>query len=492
MSGSPTHSYILPQVQILKHDQDQGNLVDRSITNNDLCKQDQLDPHSVSQQTATSINSSTNDMEHIDQADLLDYMYKHVQFDEIPFTSDPLYDHHQIYTHETSYMPYGIYENIQATVAFDIQLEKESNTDSVEDLNTAYMHNVGRPITLGDRTCNDQVRKEVYDNEQNEIVRINIENTECKELNEIKQENDDEKACNREMSQEVPIIPVYTPIVDEHHGVMFANSSHSLHREHYEHIYEKRDENSQKDQYLLDDINDVKTFQYKEKIQEANVPMVEAAYFTTEKAQKVLFDGEMYAVINYQEGGHLTAIYKNELEIPTAIDNGANVNVLPKAFYDQHPQLHELPKMKANLQPIMTGNGTIPAYFWMDIPLEIQGIALQLRCIICDSTAGHGLLLSRLALDQLQALQHYDKNQILIKMNAIPIRATQGFNLAPNMKQSITAKLEVTDKTLERRPVQGNAIAWITTNREGFPFIPVVSSFHKNQTVIGFKNNSEC
>ena len=62
----------------------------------------------------------------MDQADLLDYMYKHVQFDEIPFTSDPLYDHRQIYTHETSYMPYGIYENIEATVAFDIQLEKES------------------------------------------------------------------------------------------------------------------------------------------------------------------------------------------------------------------------------------------------------------------------------------------------------------------------------------------------------------------------------
>ena len=74
--------------------------------------------------------------------------------------------------------------------------------------------------------------------------------------------------------------------------------------------------------------------------------MVEAMYFTTEKAQKVLFDGEMYAVITYQEGGCLKAIYKNELEIPTAIDNGANVNVLPKAFYDQHPQLHELPKIK--------------------------------------------------------------------------------------------------------------------------------------------------
>ena len=81
------------------------------------------------------------------------------------------------------------------------------------------------------------------------------------------------------------------------------------------------------------------------------------------------------------------------------------------------------------MQPIMTGNGTIPAYFWMDLPLTIQGIDIQLRCIVCDSTAGHGLLISRLALDQLQAIQLYDKKQVLIKMNAIPIIATQGLNI---------------------------------------------------------------
>ena len=84
-------------------------------------------------------------------------------------------------------------------------------------------------------------------------------------------------------------------------------------------------------------------------------------------------------------------MYKNELEIPMFIDNGASVNVLPKAFYDKHKILHKLLKVSANMQPIMTGNGTIPAYFWIDLPLEIQGILLQLRCIVCDSTAGHGL-----------------------------------------------------------------------------------------------------
>ena len=141
----------------------------------------------------------------------------------------------------------------------------------------------------------------------------------------------------------------------------------------------------------------------------SNTPMVEAVYFDTHKAKKVLFDGEMYTQFEYNEGSNLKAMYKNELEIPAFIDNGASVNVLPKAFYDQHKILHKLPKVSANMQPIMTGNGAIPAYFWIGLPLEIQGIHLQLCCIVCDSTAGHGLLFSRMSLDQMQAIQLYDK-----------------------------------------------------------------------------------
>ena len=140
-----------------------------------------------------------------------------------------------------------------------------------------------------------------------------------------------------------------------------------------------------------------------------STPMVKAVYFDTNKATKVLFDGDMYAQMEYNIGGTITAMYKNELEIPAFIDNGASVNVLPKAFYDKHELLHKLPKVNANKQHIMTGNGPIPAYFWIDIPLEIQCIHLQLRCIVCDSTANYGLLISRMSLDQMQVIQLYDK-----------------------------------------------------------------------------------
>ena len=70
-------------------------------------------------------------------------MYNHVVFDEIPFEMDPLYDHRQIYSHEMAHIEYGLYENIQASVAFEIALEKENEVQKVQDINTVYMHNIG-------------------------------------------------------------------------------------------------------------------------------------------------------------------------------------------------------------------------------------------------------------------------------------------------------------------------------------------------------------
>ena len=47
--------------------------------------------------------------------ELIEYMYQHIQFDEMPFESNPLYDQRQIYMHETAHIEYGLYENIEAS-----------------------------------------------------------------------------------------------------------------------------------------------------------------------------------------------------------------------------------------------------------------------------------------------------------------------------------------------------------------------------------------
>ena len=76
-------------------------------------------------------------------------------------------------------------------------------------------------------------------------------------------------------------------------------------------------------------------------------------------------------------------------------------------------------------------------------------------------------------------------------MKAIPLVLTQGATISPNQRKVVTAELKVTDPQLCKKPIQGDAIMWVTTNKDGFPFVPVVSEYTANKTSIGFKNNSE-
>ena len=76
-------------------------------------------------------------------------------------------------------------------------------------------------------------------------------------------------------------------------------------------------------------------------------------------------------------------------------------------------------------------------------------------------------------------------------MNAIPLVLTQGATISPNQRKVMTAELKVMDPELHKKPIQGDAITWVMTNKDGFPFVPIVSEYMANKTSIGFKKNSE-
>ena len=72
-------------------------------------------------------------IEELPDEELIEYMYQHVQFDEMPFETDKLYDHHQIYTHDTAHIKYGLYENIEVTAAFEMYLHKTDMMEQTEE-----------------------------------------------------------------------------------------------------------------------------------------------------------------------------------------------------------------------------------------------------------------------------------------------------------------------------------------------------------------------
>ena len=110
-------------------------------------------------------------------------------------------------------------------------------------------------------------------------------------------------------------------------------------------------------------------------------------------------------MIDYDPDSSLEGTYDKTFKIPMYVDNGITVNLLPTSYYEQATFLHHLPKYDATGEIIRTGNGTIAAHFWADIQLNIQGCLIQLKVLVCDTQARTSILLSRMALEQLQLWQ---------------------------------------------------------------------------------------
>ena len=111
------------------------------------------DKNCINENTTEIIYTQTQETEYkppkckeqqvLSNSDLIECMYQHVQVDEIPFDSHPLYDHRQIYSHETVHIEYGLYENIEATAAFNLHMQNENESANIEDKNTQFMYNLG-------------------------------------------------------------------------------------------------------------------------------------------------------------------------------------------------------------------------------------------------------------------------------------------------------------------------------------------------------------
>ena len=102
---------------------------------------------------------------------------------------------------------------------------------------------------------------------------------------------------------------------------------------------------------------------------------------------------------------------------------------MPTHYYDKAYYLHHLPKEDATAQTIHTGNGPVKTHFWIDILLNIQGCMIQFKLLVCDTLAQTGILLSKMALEQLQTWQDYSTNTLYIKQTAISLYATQNYSL---------------------------------------------------------------
>ena len=192
----------------------------------------------------------------------------------------------------------------------------------------------------------------------------------------------------------------------------------------------------------FDEINtDTETFSYAY-YDGPNQVMVQAIYIGNYSRLCADIKDETYSMIDYDPDSSLEGTYDNTYKIPMYVDNGTTVNLMPTTYYKQATFLHHLPKYDVTGEIIRTGNGTIATHFRTDIQLNIQGCLMQLKVLVCDTQARTGILLSRMALEQLQTLQDYGSNTMYIKQTAIPLFATQRHEILPGQKVVITGILD--------------------------------------------------
>ena len=85
----------------------------------------------------------------------------------------------------------------------------------------------------------------------------------------------------------------------------------------------------------------------------------------------------MYQEIQYTFPGIVTAIIDKTHKLIMEIDNGTDISIIPYCTYQKYTFLHHLPAEK-HKDYLDTGNGSIKTHKFILLPLEIQGIGLQL------------------------------------------------------------------------------------------------------------------
>ena len=227
--------------------------------------------------------------------------------------------------------------------------------------------------------------------------------------------------------------PTYVPYSEEGQKILLPQTTDMSRKENLKLLYNSQPEGLCEDEHgsLEQSYIDSETFHYMHESSTKHV-LVQGVYVGTASPLIADIKTDPYSVITYTDDGMLTGTYDNTHDIPIFLDNGTTFNIMPTHFYDKAYYLHHLPKEKAEIENIVTGNGSVKTHFWIDVLLNIQGCFIQFKLLVCDTSAETGILLSKMALEQLQTWQDYSTNTLYIKQTAIPLHAIQDIELLPD------------------------------------------------------------
>ena len=188
--------------------------------------------------------------------------------------------------------------------------------------------------------------------------------------------------------------------------------------------------------------------------------------------------------------GKLTGMFEH-IPIPIMIDDGATIGIMPTSFYYLHNEIQRLPTIKPHHTRIHTGNGSIEAHFLIDLPLNIQGVLIQLRLLVCDSKVPAAVLLSRSAMVQLQIIHNYNTSEIYIPYQSIDVKLSNKILIPPNNKARCHGKLDYFEKDGQPCHISGCAIFWAHIPGRYKPHVPLLVDIHQHTVVFTVYNRGK-
>ena len=368
------------------------------------------------------------------------------------------------------------------------EIEKRAiqiDTDKYEsDYSSGHTDNTNSSQRAEDK-YNSQ-RADNDDDDKNDILQTEVSHVQLPKNGKKYHDNHDKNTLRKTVYG-----PTYVPYNEDGQKLLLPQTTDMSRKDNLKLLYNSLPEGMCDNEYesLEQAVNDVETFQYSHESSTQHV-LVQGVYIGSASPLIADIKTQPYSMLTYLDNGMMTGTYDNTHDIPIYIDNGSTLNIMPTHFYDNAFYLHHLPKAPMAAKTILTGNGPVKTHFWIDVLLNVQGCMIQLKLLVCDTQAQTGILLSKMALEQLQTWQDYSNNTLYVKQTAIPLHAIQNIELLPDRKTTIELIADKTNELQYKDIIGGQGIVWVWSNDSSKPLQPVVCTFHNDKTLITFENTT--
>ena len=324
------------------------------------------------------------------------------------------------------------------------------------------------------------------DDDENDILHTQVSHVQLPKNGEKYHVNHDENTLRKMVYG-----PTYVPYNEDGQKLLLPQTTDMSRKDNLKMLYNSLPEGMCDNEYegLEQAVNDVETFQYSHETSTKHV-LVQGVYIGSASPLIADIKTQPYSMLTYLDNGMMTGTYDNTHDIPIYIDNGSTLNIMPMHFYDNAYYLHHLPKAPTAAKTILAGNGPVKTHFWIDLLLNVQGCMIQLKLLVCDTQAQTGILLSKMALEQLQTWQDYTNNMLYVKQTAIPLHAIQNIELLPDRKTTIEVIADKRNELHYKDIIGGQGIVWVWSNDSSKPLQPIVATFHNDKTLITFENTT--